>query len=96
LGAFGKKSVSVIGDFNYWIQKDNINYKCVGIASGIWEGFIPGMLKKALAINIKFYQTTTDITTEKADPFALYCEKPPQTASIIWDLDYKWKDASYG
>ncbi|MFN4199518.1 MAG: 1,4-alpha-glucan branching protein GlgB, partial [Flavobacterium sp.] len=35
------------------------------------------------------------IVTEKADPFALYCEKPPQTASVIWDLDYTWKDKKW-
>jgi 1,4-alpha-glucan branching enzyme len=69
----------------------NISYKCVGTASGIWEGFIPNV-EKGLDYKYKIQSNNNGITTEKADPFALYCEKPPHTASIIWDLDYKWKD----
>ena len=31
--------------------------------------------------------------TEKADPYAFSCEKPPNTASIITDIEtYQWKD----
>ena len=38
------KSVSVIGDFNYWIQGVHaLNVRWDG--SGIWEGFIPGIDK---------------------------------------------------
>jgi 1,4-alpha-glucan branching enzyme len=32
---------------------------------------------------------------EKADPFALYAETPPKTASIIWDKEYQWKDSEW-
>jgi 1,4-alpha-glucan branching enzyme len=31
----------------------------------------------------------------KADPFAFYTETPPQNASIIWDLSYKWQDDAW-
>ncbi len=84
------RSVSVVGDFNYWIQGEhqlNVRWD----ASGIWEGFIPGV-EKGSTYKYKIQSNNGGVITEKADPFALYCEHPPHTASIIWDLDYKWKD----
>ena len=30
---------------------------------------------------------------DKADPYAFRTETPPRTASIVWDLDYRWGDA---
>ena len=29
---------------------------------------------------------------DKADPLGLMHEKPPRTASVVWDLDYQWND----
>lgn len=86
-------SVSVVGDFNFWTQGEhllNVRWD----ASGIWEGFIPG-IKKGMTYKYKIQSNNGGVVTEKADPFALYCEHPPQTASIIWDLDYKWKDTKW-
>lgn len=83
-------SVSVIGDFNYWIAGNhelNVRWD----ASGIWEGFIPN-ITKGTTYKYKIQSSNNGIVTEKADPFAFYCEKPPHTASVIWDLDYKWED----
>jgi len=87
------KSVSVIGDFNYWNDRQhklNVRWD----ESGIWEGFIPdaemGMRYK---YKIKSHQ---HVETEKADPYAFSCEAPPNTASIICDTsDYKWKDKDW-
>lgn len=31
----------------------------------------------------------------RSDPFALFCEEPSATASIIWDLHYTWTDAQW-
>ncbi len=84
------ESVSVIGDFNYWIAGNhelNVRWD----ASGIWEGFIPN-ITKGTTYKYKIQSSNNGIVTEKADPFAFYCEKPPHTASVIWDLDYKWDD----
>ncbi|KRB53479.1 1,4-alpha-glucan branching protein GlgB [Flavobacterium sp. Root186] len=86
-------SVSVVGDFNYWTQGEhllNVRWD----SSGIWEGFIPDVSKGAL-YKYKIQSNIDGIVTEKADPFALYCEKPPHTASVVWDLDYKWKDENW-
>jgi len=86
-------SVSVVGDFNYWTNGEhalNVRWD----SSGIWEGFIPEISKGAL-YKYKIESSINGVITEKADPFALYCEKPPHTASVVWDLDYKWKDENW-
>jgi 1,4-alpha-glucan branching enzyme len=87
------KSVSVIGDFNYWIEGDhklNVRWD----ESGIWEGFIPNV-GKGSTYKYKIQSHNNDIKTEKADPYARRCEHPPNTASIVWDDTYKWKDTPW-
>ncbi|MCJ7467970.1 MAG: 1,4-alpha-glucan branching protein GlgB [Maribacter sp.] len=87
------KSVSVIGDFNFWLEGDhklNVRWD----SSGIWEGFIPGIDQGTL-YKYKIHSNNNNIVTEKADPFARLCEHPPHTASIVWQADYKWKDKSW-
>ena len=84
------ESVSVIGDFNYWIAGNHELYVRWD-SSGIWEGFIPN-INKGTTYKYKIQSSNNGIITEKADPFAFYCEKPPHTASVIWDLDYQWDD----
>src|SRR5262249_2734659 len=32
---------------------------------------------------------------DKADPYAVRQEAPPRTGSIVWDLDYRWRDAKW-
>jgi len=83
------QNVYVSGDFNGWDKKGFRLSPCEN--SGIWEGFVPGLEKGALykyhiESNIRRYKV------EKADPFAFYCEAPPKTASVVWDLSYTWKD----
>ena len=87
------KSVSVIGDFNHWKGGEhelNVRWD----QSGIWEGFIPGVDMGTL-YKYKIESHHNGITTEKADPFGRYCETPPNTASVVWDASYKWKDESW-
>ena len=84
------KSVSVIGDFNYWIEGEhhlNVRWD----ESGIWEGFIPNVGKGSV-YKYKIQSHHNDIKTEKADPYGRRSEHPPKTASIVWDEPYKWKD----
>ena len=87
------RSVSVVGDFNYWVQGEH-QLQVRWDSSGIWEGFIPGV-ERGTSYKYKIQSNNNGIITEKADPFAMYCENPPHTASIIWDLDYKWKDTKW-
>jgi 1,4-alpha-glucan branching enzyme len=87
------KKVSVIGNFNYWIEGEHqLNVRWDG--SGIWEGFIPEV-KQGDTYKYKILSHNNDIKTEKADPFAKRCEHPPKTASVVWKLDKKWKDGAW-
>ncbi|PID68942.1 MAG: 1,4-alpha-glucan branching enzyme [Flavobacteriales bacterium] len=88
------KSVSVIGDFNSW---DDFRHPLFvrWDESGIWEGFIPEV-KKGMRYKYKIHSDNNTIVTEKADPYGLFYEKPPDTASIVWDIsDYKWRDSRW-
>ncbi|MDB2385498.1 1,4-alpha-glucan branching protein GlgB [Polaribacter sp.] len=87
------KSVSVIGDFNFWQDGEhqlNVRWD----ESGIWEGFIPNVGKGNL-YKYKIHSSINNIITEKADPFARRCEHPPKTASVVWTDDYKWQDKKW-
>ena len=86
------RHVSVIGSFNGWNPQAH-QLQPRG-SSGIWEGFIPGVGKGTL---YKFYIVSTHHghRAEKADPVALFAEKPPRSASVVWDLDYTWNDAEW-
>lgn len=87
------KMVSVIGDFNFWIEGDHkLNVRWDG--SGIWEGFIP-KVGKGSTYKYKIQSHINDVKTEKADPYARRSEHPPKTASEVWDDSYKWKDKKW-
>ena len=87
------KSVSVVGDFNFWVGGEH-ELKVRWDDSGIWEGFIPGVLEGAL-YKYKLQSHHNNITTEKADPFARFCQQPSNTASIVWRSNYQWKDEKW-
>ncbi len=87
------KSVSVVGDFNYWLEGEH-KLLVRWDESGIWEGFIPGIDQGTL-YKYKIHSNHNDIKTEKADPFARYSEHPPRTASIVWDAKFSWKDKKW-
>ena len=92
LWAPNAQQVSVIGNFNAWDKTAHTLHKRLD-QSGIWEGFIPHLSKgEVYKYAIKGFDGS-DI--EKGDPFARKWEHPPQTASIIWDTDYDWKDKAW-
>ena len=84
--------VSVIGDFNSW-NKGASPLIATGRA-GIWEGFVRGAHAGA---KYQFYieSAVNDYKVVKADPFGVFQDTPPNTASILWELDYSWKDAEW-
>ncbi|WP_435416273.1 1,4-alpha-glucan branching protein GlgB [Polaribacter aestuariivivens] len=87
------KAVSVIGDFNFWQEGEHhLNVRWDG--SGIWEGFIPNVGKGAI-YKYKIRNSSNNVITEKADPFARRCEHPPKTASVVWEDDYTWNDKKW-
>jgi len=81
--------VFVMGDFNGWNKSSHPLRPQK--ESGIWEGFIPDVGKGS---NYKYHVVSIfhGYRVEKADPFAIYNEVPPKTASVVWDLDYEWGD----
>ncbi len=85
------EKVYVIGDFNGWKPIHSLAVRWDG--SGIWEGFIPGVDK---GTKYKYYIISKyGYYLEKGDPYAFFWEIPPATASIVWDLEYKWNDEEW-
>ena len=87
------KKVSVVGDFNKWNDKSH-PLAPRWDSSGIWEGFIPGVQNGDL-YKYRIISNNSNYKADKRDPFAFYSEIPPHTASIIWDIDYAWKDSQW-
>jgi 1,4-alpha-glucan branching enzyme len=86
------REVHVMGDFNRWNTYSHALH--ARGSSGIWEGFVPGLDKGALYkfhINSHHHKYAVD----KADPVGLFHEKPPRTASVLWNLDYQWGDSEW-
>jgi 1,4-alpha-glucan branching enzyme len=86
------REVYVIGSFNGW---DHHSHPLHALgSSGIWEAFVPGVDKGAL---YKYYIVSHHHghRADKADPVAIFDEKPPRTASVVWNLDYEWKDSDW-
>jgi 1,4-alpha-glucan branching enzyme len=86
------KEVSMVGSFNNWDNHAHPLYPRGG--SGIWEAFVPGVNKGAL---YKFHIVSQHhgYIADKADPFGFWHEKPPRTASCVWDLEYQWADQDW-
>jgi 1,4-alpha-glucan branching enzyme len=85
------RSVAVMGDWNGWSHERDPLLRTG--ESGIWEGFCPGVRQGAA---YKYAVRTPDgQLMEKADPYAIHCETPPQTASKVWDLVYSWQDQEW-
>jgi 1,4-alpha-glucan branching enzyme len=85
------KKVHVMGDFNAWSRTKHA-LKPRG-SSGVWEGFVPGVGKGALYKYLIHAQDGAKL--EKADPCGFRHEEPPRTASVVWDLDYAWRDGEW-
>jgi 1,4-alpha-glucan branching enzyme len=87
------RAVSVIGDFNDW-NPDASPLAARGDSSGVWEGIVNGVREGAL---YKFRIVAADgkFIGEKSDPYAVCTEEPPRTASVVWDLDYRWQDGEW-
>ncbi len=87
------KKVSVIGDFNNWNQETH-HLTQRWDESGIWECFITDV-GKGDKYKYKIISNYDNYQCEKGDPFAFRWESPPKTASVVWDLNYKWHDKKW-
>jgi 1,4-alpha-glucan branching enzyme len=83
--------VNVIGDWNGWDKHKDVLERRGD--SGVWEGFVPGVGQGA---TYKFHiEARNDYRVDKADPLAFRAEQPPRTASVVWDLGYRWGDTKW-
>lgn len=85
-------SVSVVGDFNGWLGAGH-TMEPIG-TSGIWRLFVRGIGEGEL---YKYeIETLGGERILKADPFAFWMEKRPQTASVVYSLEgYNWHDQNW-
>ncbi|MGN0377502.1 MAG: 1,4-alpha-glucan branching protein GlgB [Suilimivivens sp.] len=83
--------VSVVGDFNHWDGRRHQmrkNQEC-----GIFEIFIPDVKPgECYKYEIK---SKGDIISLKADPYAFGQQLRPETASVVRELSYEWKDDAW-
>ncbi len=86
------EQVCVIGDFNDWNKRTHPLKP--RDRSGIWEGVIPEAVKGA---RYKYHIVSRykDYRVDKADPFGIYNDTPPETVNIVWDLEYTWNDQAW-
>ncbi len=92
LWAPNAREVSVVGDFNNWFKSANEMIPRQD-ESGIWEVFIPEAKKGS--IYKYFIRSNSGYEAEKGDPFAFTWEIPPNTASVVWDLENTWSDGDW-
>lgn len=86
------RSISVIGNFNGW-NKEAHSLEARWDSSGIWEGWIPDI--GVGEVYKYFIVSKSGQHLEKSDPYALWCEVAPKTASIVWDNWYEWNDQDW-
>jgi 1,4-alpha-glucan branching enzyme len=86
------EQVFVTGTFNNW-DKESHPLHPRG-QSGIWEGFFPGLGKEIL-YKYHIVSRFNGYRVDKTDPFSVFNEIPPKTASIVWDLEYAWGDQEW-
>jgi 1,4-alpha-glucan branching enzyme len=86
------RSVSVVGDMNGW--EAGADPLAPQGDSGIWIGVAAGA---AEGQRYKFHieSAATYFAVDKADPFAVFAEPAPRTASVLHSLDYEWGDADW-
>ncbi|MDE2636634.1 MAG: 1,4-alpha-glucan branching protein GlgB [Chloroflexota bacterium] len=85
--------VALIGDFNRWDPRTHImeNNK----ESGIWEIFVP-YLDEGARYKFEIRSHNRGYRAQKADPYGVYAELRPLTASIVYDIDrYAWNDSDW-
>lgn len=86
------KTVRVIGDFNQWNHNSDFMLKINN--EGIWELEIPELKKFSL---YKFaIEDFSGNICEKSDPYAIYSQLRPDTASIVYDIpNFNWNDSHW-
>ena len=85
-------NVTATGEFNDWdIRRHPMRRR----SGGVWEIFIPG-LGEGTAYKYHVRSRFEGYQQLKADPYAFYCERPPKSASVVWNIGrYQWQDGQW-
>lgn len=87
------KTVSVVGDFNYWQGRAHVMRK--HIPSGVWELFIPH-LGEGCVYKYEIRNGAGECLPHRADPYGFSAQLPPEQASVVASLDsYRWEDQEW-
>ncbi len=87
------RRVALVADINHWDGRVHPMRRRHGV--GVWEIFLPGA---TAGMNYKYEIHGPDgrLLPHKADPYGFYAERPPLTASVVYDLQrYDWQDADW-
>jgi 1,4-alpha-glucan branching enzyme len=84
--------VSVVGTFNGWNTESHPLR--AREQSGIWEGFVPDIGEGTL-YKYHIQSRMNQYSVNKSDPFGVFHEVAPKTASIVWNLGYDWQDREW-
>ena len=86
------RSVCLIGDFNGWDGRQHPMQ--MKDSSGIWELFVPD-LRAGEKYKYRIRDCNSSLV-DKADPYSFSSEVPPNTASIVADLEkFQWSDSEW-
>ena len=85
--------VSIIGDWNGWNPGADVLVPRAD-SSGIWEGRA-GAAQRGQAYKYRIESRVGGFVVDKADPYGIFFETPPATASRVWTLEYDWQDAAW-
>ena len=86
-------AVSLIGDWNGWKAGENSLVPRAD-GSGVWEG-TAAAAERGQGYKYRITSRLGGYVVEKADPYGVFCELPPATASRVWTLEYEWKDSEW-
>ncbi|MEM9302858.1 MAG: 1,4-alpha-glucan branching protein GlgB [Pseudomonadota bacterium] len=87
------RRVSVVGDFNLWDARRAVMRRRG--STGVWEIFIPDVTAGD-AYKYAIVGPNGSELPQKADPVGFGAEHPPQTASIVRDLErHDWQDGAW-
>ena len=83
--------VSVVGNFNGWEGSQN-TMRGLG-DSGVWETFVPNLnAGEIYKYEIKSPGLPVFL---KADPYASFAEAPPNTSSVVYESQYRFRDTTW-
>jgi 1,4-alpha-glucan branching enzyme len=87
------RAVRVIGEINNWTG-EGAELQPIG-SSGIWSGVLDGF-PQGSAYKYRIQSRIGSYRVDKADPYAVHTEVPPETASVVWDLGgHEWGDTEW-